>query len=222
MLTTRTPAGAPGGARGVPHVPQRRPVRAAQRRHADGRLPRLRRRRRVGRLRVRSRERACSTSTPTRWRGPAASRRPTTERRRPPAVSREVRVCHRDDLKGAPPQIPSLVGRRRSGARDDELRTRHQRQAPAACRASRRCRRTRWRRSSTFLRTGDRRATPGTTRRRSRSEVPLHRLPQVPRSRRLPGDRAAVGHAERDRPEHRRVRVDRSRSASTRSWPRQG
>ena len=35
-----------------------------------------------------------------------------------------------------------------------------------------------------------------------------------------PGDRAAVGHADRHRPEHRRARLADPRSASTPSWPR--
>ena len=38
----------------------------------------------------------------------------------------------------------------------------------------------------------------------------LHRLQEVPRSRRLPRRGAAVGHAERHRPEHRRLRVEDS------------
>ena len=67
---------APGGARAVPHVPERGTVHALPGRARDDRPPRLRRRRRMGRRRVRPGHRPCCTSTRTRWPGRAASRPP--------------------------------------------------------------------------------------------------------------------------------------------------
>ena len=54
-------------------------------------------------------------------------------------------------------------------------------------------------------RRGQRRTQQG---RSHRPRVPLHRLSQVPRPRRLPRGRAALGHVERDQFEHGRVRLE--------------
>ena len=199
--------GAQGGARGVPRVSQRRSVRAAR---ASARRPSSS----PGSTAARSgaaphsiRRAGCCTSTRTRWPGPAAWRR---TRLRPAAGSvylSNCASCHRDELEGAPPQIPSLVGigQRRS---PDELRTvisegrgPHGRLPGPAAGCGDRARRVpadRRRRSGRARHGGD------------RHEIPVHRLPEVSRSRRLPGDRAALGDVERDRPEHGRVRVEGS------------
>ena len=131
---------------------------------------------------------------------------------------KECAACHRDDMSGSPPQIPSLVdvGRRKpqGGAHADRAPGRRADGGPAGAvaRGGRRdCRLHQHRRES---------------RRRScrrderRAAVPLHRLQALPRPGWLSGDRAAVGNADRHRPEHRRARLADPASASTPSWPR--
>ena len=116
--------------------------------------------------------------------------------------------CHRDDRRGTPPQIPALTNLTPSA----EQLTTVIRQgvgrmpgfpnlSPEAVRAPGRlpAGRARPRRAA-----GAKTDGPGHAHR----APALHRLQEVPRSRRLPRGRAAVGHAERDRPEHRRLRVE--------------
>ena len=105
------------------------------------RLPRLRRRRGVGRLGLRSRERRCSTSTPTRWRGRAAWLRAM------PATG--GRTLYLQSLRVVPPRQPARRAARRSrrswtsagGGRPASC-TGSSARARAACPASRRCRTT--------------------------------------------------------------------------------
>ncbi len=87
MLTTRHARSAPVGGRSVRHVSQRRSVRPAHGGPRYGRLSRLRRRRRVGRLRVRSGDR------------PAVR-----ERERPPVDRRDGRE---HGSRGRPDALPA-------------------------------------------------------------------------------------------------------------------
>ena len=196
-------AGSTGvGARRTREVPQRRPVRAALGRPADGDLSRD------------------STAAPE-WGGQAFDpdtglllcqrQRPRVDRR--PGASRRGQLpargiyqqncaaCHRDDLQGAPPQIASLVGiaQRKTKAEISAIVEKGAGRMPgfpylsAAARAA----------VVDFLSDGTDRpaaAAPGATADAAARPVSLHRLPQVPRSRWLPGRRAAVGHAERHQP----------------------
>ena len=164
----------------------------------------------MGRAGLRSRDGAATTSTPTRWRGPA-SLAPNVRGRRPDAqlYLQHCAACHRDDLPGAPPQIPSLVGiaARRTPS---EICARSSGRAPGGCPASRAVAERGRTRSSQFV--CDRRGTSDADRATAPSTATLkYRFTgyqQVPRSRRLSGDRAALGHAQRDRPEHRRLRLE--------------
>ena len=140
-------------------------------------------------------------------RQPGAERRAGSGRR---DYQQNCAACHRDDLQGAPPQIPSLVGigSRRTHVADIAAIVRQGAgRMPGIPEPDRRGASPR---SSNYLR--DRRDTAsrrGVGRRRATPLV-TYRFTgyrQVPRSRRLPGGRAAVGHAERHQPEHRRIRL---------------
>ncbi len=108
-ITSRTPEARGVGAGRAGEVPQRRPVRAALGRPADGDLSGIRRRRRVGRAGVRSGHRhlLCQRQRPRVDRRPGAGRRGQTGRG---IYQQNCAPCHRDDLQGAPPQIASLAG----------------------------------------------------------------------------------------------------------------
>ena len=100
-------------------------------------------------------------------------------------ASRRTRAQHRDVIQrgaGRMPGFPALSPEAVEGL-VEFLQRRGPRRAAACCTASRRA------------------ISP------DRDAVPLHRLPEISRSGRLSGRRAAVGHAERDRSEHRRLRV---------------
>ena len=191
---------------------------------ADGGLPGLRRRRRVGRLGVRSgdrpalRQRQRDGVDRRAWRANAGGRAAAGS-----CISRTARraIATIVQRHAAADSVARRHRRRRSA---DEVAHGHPRGRRRACRASRRSTPTRSR-ALVHVRAHRRRARSragGTTRRPIAIEVPVHRLSEVSRSGRLPGDRAAVGHAERDQPEHRRVRAGRFRSASIRSWRRRG
>ena len=53
----------------------------------------------------------------------------------------------------------------------------------------------------------------------SRNELSLHRLSQIPRSRRLSRHRSTMGNAQRHRPQYRRVRLENSISANIPNSP---
>ena len=176
-----------------------------QRRRRDRRLPRLRRRRRVGRTGLRSGD------------GPALRER---ERdgvdgharagghriERPAALREECASCHRDDMSGAPPQIPSLVGRRppQAAGRADADRPPGPRAdaglAGVVVRGGRRARRLRRHRRES-------RTSPTPARPAAAQQYRFTGYRTLPRSGWLSRDRAAVGHAHRHRPEHRRARL---------------
>ena len=64
--------------------------------------------------------RACSTSTPTRWPGSAAGGAAEGGRHARAAATlymKNCATCHREDLKGTPPEFPSLVEHRQQGTR---------------------------------------------------------------------------------------------------------
>ena len=159
-------------------------------------FPGLRRRRGVGRLGVRSRDRpSLRQRQRPAWTGGLAPAEPPTERHArstcataPPATATIA--------QGTPPQI-AVAGRHRR----PEAARRDHRGDPQG--------RGRMAGFPTlsddgvdaiveYLVTGEDTATEApASQRRTEREVPLHRLPQVPRSRRLPGRAAALGHAER-------------------------
>ena len=206
MLTPRTPEAHRGRARGVPHVPQRRasscrfsvghetrsssPATTAA---PSGAAPRSTPRRR------------CSTSTPTRWRGRAASR-PTC--RAPSGTALYLRDCAR--ATGTIGAARRRRCRRSSASRDrrrDGEVIRIVRKGVGRMPGFPPLTGDDGRALVAYMRTGERPRRRARRGRAPRTEVPLHRLPEVPRPRRLSRDRAAVGHAHRDRPEHRRARL---------------
>ena len=105
-LTTRTPEAHAWALESLRTFQQRRPVRAARGRQADRGLPRVRRRRRVGRLRRSIPRRASSTSTRTIWRGPARWRHG-----REPAAADAASTCRSAPL---PPRRTAGHAARRS------------------------------------------------------------------------------------------------------------
>ena len=115
-------------------------------------------------------------------------------------------VCHGDKMTGSPPAIPSLVGIAARLTPDQITATikngkgrmpgfpnLSQGQLVALV---------------DFLANGDNKELGSAGPQPARHEVPLQRLSQVSRSRRLPGHRAAVGYAERHQPEHRRISME--------------
>ena len=110
MLTTRTPEARKWALEDVPPIPEQRAVRPA---------------RRVGQQTIVfpgfdggaewggaafDPETGLSTSTPTTSRGRGSLAPDDAGHERPGAVPERLATCHRDDLAGTPPQIPSLVG----------------------------------------------------------------------------------------------------------------
>ena len=161
---------------------------------------------------------------------PGVDRRAGAEHRRPErpgAVSCSIAPsCHRDDRAGTPPQIPSLVdiGDRKSFGGDRRTSSARAAGAWPGSRRSTRRRSTRSCSSCAPARTRHNAAAARADRGASADQqrLPLHRLPQVPRSRRLSGGRAALGHAERDRSEHRRICLEDSARRVSRSSSQKG
>ena len=180
-------------------------------------LSRRRRRRRVGRAGVRSRRPACSTSTRTRW--------PWMHK----LVPRNDKSTLRLELRELPwrrPEGHADRSRRSSAsARAEDARRARRRssaRARAACPASRE-----------VLDNGAVERPRELPHHRSRhrgvggdepelSEVSQQRAADLPRPRRLSGDHAAVGHAQRDRSQHRARSAGRFRSANIRRSRRRG
>ena len=125
-------------------------------------------------------------------------------------------TCHRDDRVGAPPSIPTLIGigDRKTFGGDHDGRSAgpgpdagvpdpgsggRERDHPIHADG----------RGRTAARFGSRtrRRTAGARLTTREQQLSVHGLSALHGSGRFPCDRAAVGHAQRDQPEHRRLRV---------------
>ena len=183
-----------------------------RRRQGDDRVSRVRRRRGVGRRRHSIPQTALLyvNANDIAWTG-ALAPSGAPDRTAAALYLQHCATCHRDDRAGTPPEIPSLVGHRRTPfARRAHARSSGR--APAACPAFRRSRRTRSTRSSQYVvdRRSDACAEPVGSAARCRAVDP-YRFTGYNKfldPGRLSRRRAAMGHAQRDRSEHRRIRVE--------------
>ena len=216
MLTNRTPEAHAVGARGVSEIRQRGPVRATERGQGDHHLPGVRRRRGVGRRGVRSGERTalCQFDRDGVDGGPGGNR----ERNVRPAVVSDAVRC-----------LPSRRSRRRAAADSRRWRISASRRKATEVGAVIRQGAGRMPAFPNLSRQAvdaagavcDERGRQGDGEQGAvadRSEIPLHGISQVRGSGRISGDGAAMGDAERDQFEYRRVRVEDPVRASIPNW----
>ena len=204
---------APPSSRSCGKVRTGRPVRSAE--HPGHRhLSRLRRRRRVGRRGLRCRQRAAlrqrqrDAVDSLHGRDRPARRRAATSLAAAASINCNCAACHGVDSNGDPAKVfPSLVNlpKKMPRAEADKIIAGGKAVMPAVRGAVRaESARSCWRFSTTTSRwpRPDARRTD-----RARRAVHAHRLQPVPRSRRVSGREAALGHDERHRPQQGRDRV---------------
>ena len=117
-------------------------------------------------------------------------------------------VCHRDDMAGSPPQFPALTGiaNRMSPQEIGSRISQGKGRMPAFTSLTQ----DQIYAVVEYVMSGESKELQSSGGTGGRSEIPIHRIQPVRGSRRLSGNRSALGHAECDQPEHRRVCLEDS------------